>query len=196
MCRRRKKEQQKRSRNFTTIDFSRIIAGGFCVPRWVWSAEKIEKGPISDHHTSALCSRLGDCLFSLSPLPPAFRAHQRPPVLPLRSGTCANPLSPTARSHTCCSIFLFWTHIVLEFREDCEAARPSFAGLLHTMGEWEDPYNVLGFVGGVVLAAALLPQIYLAHKRESTADISYMWQASAQRERCFFCLNAQTMNRR
>lgn len=46
------------------------------------------------------------------------------------------------------------------------------------MGEWKDPYNVLGFVGGVVLAAALLPQIYLAHKRESTADISYMWQVS------------------
>lgn len=47
------------------------------------------------------------------------------------------------------------------------------------MGEWEDPFNVLGFVGGVVLASALLPQIYLAHKRKSTADISYMWQASS-----------------
>lgn len=49
------------------------------------------------------------------------------------------------------------------------------------MGEWEDPFNVLGFVGGVVLASALLPQIYLAHTRKSTADISYMWQASAGR---------------
>ncbi|CAM9594573.1 unnamed protein product [Ectocarpus fasciculatus] len=45
------------------------------------------------------------------------------------------------------------------------------------MGEWEDPYNIIGFVGGVVLATALLPQIYLAHSRKSTADISYLWQA-------------------
>ena len=52
------------------------------------------------------------------------------------------------------------------------------AAIIQAMGEWEDPFNVLGFVGGVVLAAALLPQIYLAHKRKSTADISYMWQAS------------------
>ncbi|CAM9270534.1 unnamed protein product [Ectocarpus sp. 8 AP-2014] len=45
------------------------------------------------------------------------------------------------------------------------------------MGEWEDPFNIIGFVGGVVLATALLPQIYLAHSRKSTADISYLWQA-------------------
>ena len=35
-----------------------------------------------------------------------------------------------------------------------------------------------GFVGGVILAAALLPQIYLAIRRRSTADISYVWQVS------------------
>ncbi|CAM9829180.1 unnamed protein product, partial [Ectocarpus sp. 4 AP-2014] len=45
------------------------------------------------------------------------------------------------------------------------------------MAQWQDPYNVVGFVGGVVLASSLLPQIYLAHKRRSTADISYLWQA-------------------
>ncbi|CAN0038713.1 unnamed protein product [Ectocarpus fasciculatus] len=45
------------------------------------------------------------------------------------------------------------------------------------MAQWQDPYNIVGFIGGVVLASSLLPQIYLAHKRRSTADISYLWQA-------------------
>jgi len=44
------------------------------------------------------------------------------------------------------------------------------------MSDWGEPYNILGFVGGVVLAGALLPQIYLAHKRGSCKDISYGWQ--------------------
>lgn len=46
------------------------------------------------------------------------------------------------------------------------------------MGEWENGYNIVGFAGGVILAAALLPQIYLAHQRKSTEDISYVWQVS------------------
>ena len=46
------------------------------------------------------------------------------------------------------------------------------------MGEWDDAYNIVGFAGGVILAAALLPQIYLAHRRKSTEDISYVWQVS------------------
>eukprot|EP00903_Cladosiphon_okamuranus_P012892 g12038.t1 len=45
------------------------------------------------------------------------------------------------------------------------------------MGEWHDGYNFFGFIGGVILASALLPQIYLALRRRSTADISYVWQA-------------------
>ena len=42
----------------------------------------------------------------------------------------------------------------------------------------EDVFNALGVIGGVVLAFSLLPQIYLAHKRRSTKDISYVWQVS------------------
>lgn len=40
----------------------------------------------------------------------------------------------------------------------------------------EDAFNALGVLGGVILAFSLLPQIYLAHKRRSTKDISYIWQ--------------------
>ena len=49
-----------------------------------------------------------------------------------------------------------------------------------TMTDWGEPFNILGFVGGVVLAGALLPQIYLAHKRGSCQDISYGWQVCRQ----------------
>lgn len=43
----------------------------------------------------------------------------------------------------------------------------------------DDVFKGVGFLGGVILAAALLPQIYLAHKRRSTEDISFMWQVGA-----------------
>lgn len=40
----------------------------------------------------------------------------------------------------------------------------------------DDTFNAFGFAGGVILATSLLPQIYLAHARRSTKDISYLWQ--------------------
>ncbi|CAN0552766.1 unnamed protein product [Ectocarpus sp. 8 AP-2014] len=58
------------------------------------------------------------------------------------------------------------------------------------MAQWQDPYNIVGFVGGVVLASSLLPQIYLAHKRRSTADISYLWQASGRSFSVFMLITA------
>ena len=45
----------------------------------------------------------------------------------------------------------------------------------------DDAFNALGVLGGVILAFSLLPQIYLAHKRRSTKDISYIWQVSRVR---------------
>lgn len=42
----------------------------------------------------------------------------------------------------------------------------------------DDVFNALGVLGGVILALSLLPQIYLAHKRRSAKDISYIWQVS------------------
>lgn len=48
-----------------------------------------------------------------------------------------------------------------------------------TMGEFDDGYNIGGFAGGLILAAALLPQIYLAIRHRSTAYISYVWQVSS-----------------
>ena len=50
----------------------------------------------------------------------------------------------------------------------------------------DDTFNALGVLGGVILATSLLPQIYLAHKRRSTKDISYIWQVSCVEVGVFF----------
>lgn len=39
-------------------------------------------------------------------------------------------------------------------------------------------FNVVGALGEVILATAMIPQIYLAHKLNSTEYISYRWQVS------------------
>lgn len=36
--------------------------------------------------------------------------------------------------------------------------------------------EILGYVGGIVLAVALLPQVLHTYRTRSTADISYSWQ--------------------
>ncbi|CAN0352356.1 unnamed protein product [Ascophyllum nodosum] len=41
----------------------------------------------------------------------------------------------------------------------------------------EDFFDAIGFLGAVILATALLPQIYRVHIRRSAKDISYGWQA-------------------
>lgn len=33
------------------------------------------------------------------------------------------------------------------------------------MGEWEDPYNIIGFVGGVVLGKCVLAAMFAAMRR-------------------------------
>lgn len=50
------------------------------------------------------------------------------------------------------------------------------ASIENMVSSADDVVNSLGFAGGVLVAGALLPQIYLAHKRKSTKDISYLWQ--------------------
>ena len=40
----------------------------------------------------------------------------------------------------------------------------------------EDFFDAIGFLGAVILATALLPQIYRVHIRRSAKDISYGWQ--------------------
>lgn len=56
---------------------------------------------------------------------------------------------------------------------------PIVGVIFRTMGTSNgEIFNGLGFFGGVLLAFSLLPQIYLAHKRRSTSDISYIWQVS------------------
>lgn len=39
-------------------------------------------------------------------------------------------------------------------------------------------FNVIGALGEVILATAMIPQICLAHKLNSTEYISYAWQVS------------------
>ncbi|CAN0050836.1 unnamed protein product, partial [Laminaria digitata] len=36
--------------------------------------------------------------------------------------------------------------------------------------------DAIGFGAGLLVSASLLPQIYRAHKRRSTRDLSYFWQ--------------------
>jgi uncharacterized protein with PQ loop repeat len=42
--------------------------------------------------------------------------------------------------------------------------------------EWT-PEEILGYVGGIVLAVALIPQVVHTYKTKSTDDIAYGWQA-------------------
>ncbi|CAN0043739.1 unnamed protein product [Ascophyllum nodosum] len=38
--------------------------------------------------------------------------------------------------------------------------------------------DVVGFVAGLLVSIALVPQIYRAHKRKSAKDLSYSWQVT------------------
>lgn len=61
------------------------------------------------------------------------------------------------------------------------------------MSSWE-PYDLVGLAGSFILGVSVLPQIYYAHTRRSTKDISFLWQVSDQQKnaRPFQELIAQT----